>query len=174
MKKLNTLWGDDGHCIRLQQHKGPTVISDLLFSTSSKQAVTWSIEVKKVTEKLGNTRAAPDMQFVKPRHLSFERDFSIATSKNEPIPHQLERQVILCRRLGWRAVVLLHVIHPKGHGRPSKYLFDSCKLYDFWKSGHTVLPCEKFDEFHEPELADILFKGNSKWIKTTTKQNKTK
>lgn len=166
LKKLNSVWNDEGHCIRLQQSRGPVVISDLIFG-STHLGQTYSIEVKKVKESMGNVRARSDMQFVKPRHLDFKTDFSITTLEHEQYKHQLERQVKLSRLMGWVPVVLLHVVHPKGHGRPTRFLFSSERLYDYWVSGHRVLPCEKFEEFHEWALARKLMKGDTKWIKTS-------
>lgn len=163
MKKLNETWGDRGNCIRLQQHIGPTVLSDLIFS-SRELPGTLSIEVKKVTEKLAN--AGTDWEFLLPRHLSFVSDFSVTTASYEPIKHQLERQVLLCRRMGWTPVVLLYVVHPEGHGKPTRFLFSSEKLYAFWKKGHPVLPAELYEDFHEWQMAAKVFK-DKRWIRTT-------
>lgn len=149
MKRLNKKWGNEGHCIRLAQRKGdPEALSDLILGIDNDE--TYSIEVKRITNKLGINRKRP-----KVRPLSFASDFSVTTREID-YPHQLTRQTILCKAMGWTPLILLQVVTPSVG--TEEYLFNSDDLQYLMRIGEKSLKSEAFPEYHNKLLYDYLFK----------------
>lgn len=151
MKRLNQKWGNKGHCIRLSQRKGdPEALSDLILGIDGDE--TYSIEVKRITHEYN--RKSPKIKRVC-RPLNFASDFSVTTRDIE-YQHQLIRQVAHCNRMGWIPLVFLQVVTPSV-GK-AEYLFSSKDLCAMKLAGVKSLKSEDFEEFHDKELYDYLFK----------------